>query len=286
MKRKQMNPPWQVQQPSLMSDGRLHSVSKLSRILPFLLPEHRTHKHTTYTDNRGQCMFVGGWGLPVWSWEGGTTRWLQWPSWSSSGARSWPCCIYCCSRKHLRSEGHTGENPSLAPNTHWKLQNLIRCSYLDSHRVNCPPDFKASFLEHHDRSVVDASSCDEVKVNEPQTHHRIPVTADSDLQEISGWEVWSWLRREPSACRQRKGCSCVTQEENSWWTRGGVRTVMSIIAFTLILPTEFQIRWPSFHPEDQTCSESNNLTRKTGGAFYFLYLCKCKNAFILINHIL
>lgn len=111
-----MNPPWQVQQPSLMSDGRLHSVSELSCILPFLLAEHRTHKHTTETVNESWCTFAAdSWGLPVWSWEGGTTRWPRWPSWSSSAARNWPCCICCCSRKHLRSEGHTGGKPSLAP---------------------------------------------------------------------------------------------------------------------------------------------------------------------------
>lgn len=40
-----MNPPRQVQQPPLMSDGRLHSVSELSCILPFLLAEHTTYKH-------------------------------------------------------------------------------------------------------------------------------------------------------------------------------------------------------------------------------------------------
>lgn len=134
----------------------------------------------------------------------------------------------------------------------------MRCSYLDGHWVNRPPDFKASLLEHHDRSVVDASSCDREKVKEPQSRRRIPITADSDLQEISGWEVWSSLRREPSACRQRKGCSCVTQEESSWWTRGGIMTVISIFAFTLIqqsLPNEFQIRWP-------VCHSGSNLLRK------------------------
>lgn len=45
--------------------------------------------------------------IPVWSWEGGTTHWRRWPSWSSSGAGNWPCCIYCCSRKHHRTEGRT-----------------------------------------------------------------------------------------------------------------------------------------------------------------------------------
>lgn len=45
--------------------------------------------------------------IPVWSWEGGTTHWRRWPSWSSSGAGNWPCCTYCCSRKHHRTEGRT-----------------------------------------------------------------------------------------------------------------------------------------------------------------------------------
>lgn len=66
-------PPWQVQQPSLMSDGRLHSVCKLSRILPFLLTEHRTHKCSVAKANPSQRT-RGDTGIPVWSWEGGTTR--------------------------------------------------------------------------------------------------------------------------------------------------------------------------------------------------------------------
>lgn len=88
-----------------------------------------------------------------------------------------------------------------------------------------------------------------LKNHKPRRH--TAITADSDLQGISGWEVWSWLRREPSACRQRQGCSCVTQEETSWWTHGHHvhhLTVMSIFAFTLTqhsLSNEFQMTFVS-----------------------------------------
>lgn len=106
-------------------------------------------------------------------------------------------------------------------------------------------------------------------VKEPRSrHHRIPITADSDLQEISGWEVWSWLRREPSACRHADrgwGRSRVRQEEKSWWTRGGIMTVMSIFAFTLIQQSPSWIsdqvtfvspRWSSLLTKQQSDPEN------------------------------
>lgn len=218
-----MNPPRQVQQPPLMSDGRLHSVSELSCILPFLLAQHTTYKHTR---DQSRCTFGEGWGLPVWSWGGGTTRWPRWPSWSSSAARSWPCCICCCSRKHLRSEGHTGGGAKLSSQK--KLRDLLLCSYLpwwspgkSSPRSQSSPSWTSwpmccwcMFLRGRKK-----------KAKEPWTrHHRIPITADSDLQEISGWEVWSWLRCEPSACRHadRRWGAFTSQMGgevvmNTWW---------------------------------------------------------------------
>ncbi len=108
---------------------------------------------------------------PVDAWLAGTRRYRREPSWSSSSAGNWPCCILNCSRKHLQTLGHTKKNSKIHKSavrkyvgqkkSEWgvELDWQTGLKYLNGYWVYCCSNFKTSLFKHHDRCVVDTGSC-------------------------------------------------------------------------------------------------------------------------------